>query len=1015
MTSCEDDSFVRLPDSSVRYIFQFFEDAELYDFSFTSLRMHKLALSVLLSRRNVPNPLESADIDLGEQTNTLQVLRIALFVVSIKHLSIRFSPGIFPWIAQPYPVLTMDQLQSTAESLEGEMIRVRRLLQKLDSVDEITLILPGSLEWNLRDVNLEHGSTDDFSWSPIISCFQDILGKRCTSFTVRACPFWTAAQTVARPGKASGGLIPQLIRKVLKDGDGTDMCALARWDGAKYRPQKPPRPATIRTGVTTFSINTTLLLFPACAGWTFSVLKHSPLVALHISGLSISRPDWGQVASKIADAVPNLLELNFDDRKIAPDCLMWLLNRLPKLTSLTIGQKMTVYVIHPRIFPAFSAWYIPAFRRLTKLSAHTSYVSLFLMRRNPLPALRSLPLPPTSIYHVTSYHHKSFYNHIPGILRRLRDLNHPLFPLPVTFSLGYRGQDNYLWLSRHIDSTLALDPSTLDSLREITHLVLEEIDCRTDVQCLCRWLGLFPSIREVSWWGPDHQLAERVTLAHLAHEIARACPTIEAIMARGVQYSIPAVSGQSIVIPQFCDLPTEVLLLIFDLLHTELLDLSLLCRRLHFLALPIILARNSINNPCEITSLDIGAMVDSQIVLRALRVALFVPSIKHLVCIFPDPVYIYHHLDNIRRVTRLIIKLMKVEKLSLNFVPNKFRLGDLGNRESYLEHRIWETCYCALSDLLSAVSDKSCTSLAIVGCPATGRPAFATLFPQPPSANITSISNLSLDVDRPPSYSWWIFAALKNSPITSLHLTVTDRTNLEYIANYSFFLTVLSIEGKCALRNKVLKYLAGCPNITTLTLGSDLSGNDPTTNVQLAAGATTLRLDSLVELSAPVDYIHHLSQAFERFPALERLRVLIDNLDGVGWDLTSLIEGVRECYSSSPAITLEIVDPVDRASLAVNSISFLGGKWTHAARHISGLVVRCHPEWFHPGEAGVIDPNVFPLLANWFGAFNSVHSISFRAVGVAPSDSVLAFAESVGRALPSVLIVYWDDRILFKR
>ncbi|KAJ6504463.1 hypothetical protein DFH09DRAFT_1439902 [Mycena vulgaris] len=114
------------------------------------------------------------------------------------------------------------------------------------------------------------------------------------------------------------------------------MSALARWDGSKYCPPKSP---VIHAGnhITTFSITTTLLFFPGCAGWTFSVLQRSPIFTLHISGLNISRSDWDQVASKLAGAVPNLVELDFDDRQISPDCLMWLLYRLSRLTTLTIG------------------------------------------------------------------------------------------------------------------------------------------------------------------------------------------------------------------------------------------------------------------------------------------------------------------------------------------------------------------------------------------------------------------------------------------------------------------------------------------------------------------------------------------------------------------------------------------------------------------------------------------------------------------------------------------------------
>ncbi|KAJ7836135.1 hypothetical protein B0H14DRAFT_3460880 [Mycena olivaceomarginata] len=124
------------------------------------------------------------------------------------------------------------------------------------------------------------------------------------------------------------------------------------------------------------------------------------------------------------------------------------------------------------------------------------------------------------------------------------------------------------------------------------------------------------------------------------------------------------------VILGFVDLPTELLLMIFDFLHDELFCLSLLCRGLHFLALPIFLERNSIVNPCETTLVDFGMMRSpSDTVLRALTVALFVPSIKQLTCVFPST-YTFRRVDNIWRVTRLMRRMTTVENLSLEFIPS---------------------------------------------------------------------------------------------------------------------------------------------------------------------------------------------------------------------------------------------------------------------------------------------------------------------------------------------------------
>jgi hypothetical protein len=1007
-----------LSDSHIHNIFQFFEDDELYDFSMTSRRMHKLALSLLLSRCGIQDPLHSVDVDFEDLPNALRILRVALFVPSIQQLSVRFSTGMaegMNWTLVPFPPLSLGQLQATAERLSREIDRLRRLLKKLRSVDKITLIFPGSLAWNLRDMNIERSTADTFSWSQMLFFLHEIVEKPCVSLTVEASTFWRHAYTVPRAAKATGGA-RYIFRKMLRSNQ-EDMSALARWDRSKYRPQKPPHTAIRgRSSLTTFSIKSTLLLFPGSAGWTFSVLKHSPLTTLHISDLSISRSDWEQIAVKLADAVPNLLELDFDDRQISPDCLMWLLNRLQRLTSLALGAEMSVYLTHPRIFPPFSNWYLPAFQNLTRLTAPTSYAMLFLMRRNPLPAVTSLVLPPIDIAQIATRHHKSFYVHQPGIIRRLREINHPLYPLPVAITLGSRGNDIWHLVFRHVDTSLALKSENLESLREVTHLVLENFNSMIDAQCTSRWLRLFPSLQHVSWTDPDAWRATQLDLPTHAREISRACPVLEAITVQGVRHDISSIltPGEiletSTEVMKLCDLPTEVLLMIFDLLYAELFHLSLLCRRLHFLALPLFLAKNSITDPCDVTALDLGILNEPHSpVLSALMVALFVPSIKHLACAFPNPAYIHRHFNALRRVTRLIARLATVEKLSLEFAFNTYRLG-LVNWEGYDECAMWEGCYSALDDLLNALRDKSCTSLTVIGSPAPNS-SFRSLIPQPPLSNVTSITTLHLDVDVDSS-SWWTLMALKNSLITSLTLTATSYTNLEYIAKISAALTMLSIDGEGASKSGVLTYLNQCPNLTILSLGYHLSLYDDSPQSAVVE-VVNLRLKSLTDLTAPVTYLSHFFSTNDCVPALQHLRILLPAPDDVNWTLTSVIERVYDLRSAPLAITVEVVYTLTLTSISrsANSLSFLGGKWRHAARYVTGLAVQCHPELINPADPRYTDG--FPALVHWLGLFNTVRDISIQ--GLVASEPPVGFGESLGRALLHVQVVRLNERIIFER
>ncbi|KAJ7654638.1 hypothetical protein DFH06DRAFT_518436 [Mycena polygramma] len=1009
--AASENPLARLSDATTRRIFQFLEDSELYDLSMTCTRMHKPALSMLLCRRGIPNPFDSVDLLLGDMSNTLQVLRVALFLPSIKRLSLRFSPGITPGsMVAPFPPLTLVQLQATADDLQTEMRRLDRFLRKLESVRDITLTLPGSLEWNLRDVTLELGDTSDiFAWSPVVSFLQEIVEKHCTSLRVTQSPFWAQSRSVARPANATRlRSLPDLYKKITKRKLEPHLTALARWDGVKYHPHK--HPLTHTSHITHFHIESTVLLFPGAAGWTFSVLKSSPIISLRLSGLSIDRWDWDLISSKLVHAVPNLLELDIDDREIEPDCLIWMLNRLSKLTALRVGPRMSVYLTYPRIFPSVGSWYLPAFRSLVKLSAPACYVSLFLMRRNPLPALTSLEIPSIHIYQITTTHdHKAMYIHLPMIARRLRDLNHVLSPLRVTISLGWRSSGTFAPLSRHVDSSLALEPQTLDSLREITHLVLKEFDCLIATELLCRWLRLFPALQHVQWDGSQRTPAVTIaSIPHLAREISRACPTIETLTAQGVSYSIADVVASARLhedtkISGFLLLPTEVLLMIFDFLHDELLSLSLLCRGLHFLALPVFLDRNSITHPSETTRVDMSTM-QGAVVVRALTIALFIPSINHLICVFPSA-YTYHCLDSIRRAARLVQRLTRLEKITLDFPPN-ICLGIATHMwDVYSASRQWHTCYSALRGLWDAVEGKSCPSLSIVGFPA---PA-ASEPPAPPPAKIRFITNLTIDMDRFTPFSSLIFPAVQHSPIAFLELTITPHTKVEEVPAFPETLTALSLTGEYAPRAWIVAYLGRHPGLKTLSLTCGFSRHHPVAG--FPETNRRLRLDHLVNLTAPVSFLSYFLHADDPFPALEHLKIFLDDLPAMGWILASFIERVREILSSPPAIAVELTGHLDVDALteSVRFILSMAGKWAHAGRHIVELAL-----WPSAADLGVftLGSDAAQPLLNWLRLFRGLRTISMTVT----IDAGLAeLAQSIGEALPGVQNVNVNQRTLWER
>ncbi|KAJ7832780.1 hypothetical protein B0H14DRAFT_2802551 [Mycena olivaceomarginata] len=702
-----------------------------------------------------------------------------------------------------------------------------------------------------------------------------------------------------------------------------------------------------------------------------------------------------------------------------------MLKRFPGLTSLHLGPQMYVYFKFPHLFPSVGRWYIPAFRNLATLSAPSCYVFLFLMRRNPLPALTALEIPPIDIDQTARHDHESLHISLPAIIRRLRELNHILSPqLAVTFRAQFEWRGT---LSKHIDMALALEPEVANNLHEITHIVLQGFDPSKSPQLFCRWLQLFPSVRQVSWDCRKPRPIATTSIPRLVREISRACPTVETIVARGARHNISAVlasmgtaEGSNMVASQFVELPTEVLLLVFDPLDYELFSLAILCRRLHFLALPIFLERHSIPDPCDTTHLHLGWMPSSDVIVRALTVALFIPSIKHLSCVLLDSTYAYPRVVNIRRLTRLVRRLETVQTLSLNFLPSYYPVERFP-QPRYSEHRLWQSTYSALRDLLDVVGSRPCTSLTIVGCPVRG--IFPGTPPSPPPS-IHSVTTLSLDVCAGAApYRAWIYAALKCSPVSSLKLAnLGDGAGLDF----PLTLTSLSIDGTDSSRSDVLNYLARHPLLKTVTLALDLAMYDHSLDLP------TPCLANLVLLTAPLSCANP-------FPALERLTMLLDSQDDMCWPFVSLIERVRENYAQCPpTITAEI-----RRSLWVyplsQSIEFMlamGGKWMHAARNIAELKVKCSSEWFSFAEADagwvgtptrqdhditMLNPGYAQLLFSWFALFKSLRDITITTGNDEDFDAehmlaaLIELGELIGAALPSVETIRFNKRTLFER
>lgn len=169
---------------------------------------------------------------------------------------------------------------------------------------------------------------------------------------------------------------------------------------------------------------------------------------------------------------------------------------------------------------------------------------------------------------------------------------------------------------------------------------------------------------------------------------------------------------------QLLCLPTELLLLIFrDLPSRDLYALSLLCRRLHYLALPLYLSLWSIHNPFDLSSETVSLSHPGAPPIQGLRLALFITTIKRFEFTFangvlePDVL-----LEEFRQVRRLLAKV-HVEEVVLDFGQvvlerMKKRFGTvLEFKHRPMNWRDW----CSVSgSLLMALGGMSDTSLTVL-------------------------------------------------------------------------------------------------------------------------------------------------------------------------------------------------------------------------------------------------------------------------------------------------------------
>lgn len=138
------------------------------------------------------------------------------------------------------------------------------------------------------------------------------------------------------------------------------------------------------------------------------------------------------------------------------------------------------------------------------------------------------------------------------------------------------------------------------------------------------------------------------------------------------------------------DIPDELLLYIFmDLTADELLTVAVLCRRLHYISLPLYFNRHGLVDPQDRDKFSLKAIhifPPDWALVRALRLALFIKSLKHFFC---AP----RNIEDVRAAIQLIQRLDGIAFLTLEFDSLKL----MGNSKERFVEVVQELLVCSFA------------------------------------------------------------------------------------------------------------------------------------------------------------------------------------------------------------------------------------------------------------------------------------------------------------------------------
>ena len=394
--------------------------------------------------------------------------------------------------------------------------------------------------------------------------------------------------------------------------------------------------------------------------------------------------------------------------------------------------------------------------------------------------------------------------------------------------------------------------------------------------------------------------------------------------------------------PHLLRLSDTILLTIFSNLSTELYALSLLCRRLHYLALPLFIHHQGaiVTPDLAVVAINIADSEDEQIdALSALRIALFLPFVRRLVCHFQGHPTHLVLVRNIGRLRCLVHGLLFVTEMEL-YVDATLSQLDVS------VDRMWREQWArTLGELCSSLQEKACHRLKIT-CPGDHERIYGPdVRPSPPISHLSNFIHWGMrPMDHPTSKLEPCFAlrsisilspsficlpnankklsALSFGTIRSLILSSLTLHKLEWskilpiIASVtSSRLSSLSMIAPFSSPADILKFVSSLPHLTSLEL-SPIMGLDTLTTLH-----HHYKLPKLTTLSAPIEYIRLLLASSSTPCSIQILTIVLPSLDMIYHSqFANLCSLVYQKFEDHQLPRLTLVVTLDQTMEVKNSL-----------------------------------------------------------------------------------------------